>query len=428
MRKSGNRFWGFGITITLMLGVVFYLGACAMIPTISSADNVGDIAFGREEQSISFDERIGSIAWSPDQTRLAITYWGVGRGERGGILQVYDLVKGRTIWQTQPPRHPSDVVGFDPTGKFVIAVYFPASADTNTPQGSIERGHDTYTLLPTESGEPVTYFRDEKIGDSKYQTINGRVDGSWEINALVEQLAISSDGNTLASYVNTGCVALYDTKSWSLIKYLGPVTNQKADGLYSAVTSFFIDTKRDLLVAKDPVSVTTWDTNSNKRILTFNPTAVYITYNPVAGTLIGLRGFRPNFNDPFFEQIKKTNGGKLPFIMPSDDGDWIVSAWNPITGKQVMTYPGPNLEPEGVTVSSDGRYIAASLGGWFQESHLLLWEAATGKIIGHVNYGKWHWVRGLAFSPDSKKLAYAVDKRVHIVEINPAKDDGDGRE
>lgn len=391
----------------------------------------GESPFGRDVQTISFSGDVKAIAWSRDQTHLAMLVSGENAPYDGGNLCIYDLAQGRLL-------EPSDVqrgaritntaIAFDPTGRYVIAISPPetSAASRGENQRTLNENRDyVFTLIPIEGSGEIRYVRDKTIDDPGFQVPPDR------IVPQLATLALSPEGTTLASAMShSGTVALYDTHSWTLRKHVGAVSSVPwqsliVGGVASGYVfdSVFLDTKRDILIAKGITTVVAWDVASNVRISSFRPfapdVANVITYNPVAGTVIAGGGGTPDANDPFLEQVKRTNGGKLPFLVNTDTPYTAVRAWNPITGQQILTYAGPNMRVQSLAVSPDGHYLAAAQGGGLLEAYVLLWDANTGQPLSYINYGKGHWVRALAFSPDSRKLAYAVDSTAQIVEIDP---------
>ena len=390
----------------------------AVFVALASSDGFADgISTGHGTQIISLPKHVKSIAWNADQTRLAIIVSDDYVPFGGGALYIYDLVQGHLSDppDTRPPvtRGPAT---FDATGRYVIVISPPETSGSSrgSNQQTLDENRDfVFALFPTETNDGIRYMRDPTIDAPAYQSPQ---------NKLIPQVAaisLSSDGAELASVMyHSGAVALYDTHSWKPKGHLGPLTSIGD----STVDIAFLDTKNGILIGKGPTQVATWDIQTNKQICIFQPfrpdAATAMTYNPVAGTVIAGGGGMPGADDPFLEQVMRTSGGKLPF---ADKGMRYtpVRAWNPRTGQEVMAYTGPNVRVQSLAVSPDGHYLAATQGGGLLAANLLLWDARTGQLLGHIDFGPGVEVRASAFSPDSQRLAYSVDATVQIVDIGP---------
>jgi WD40 repeat protein len=140
-------------------------------------------------------------------------------------------------------------------------------------------------------------------------------------------------------------------------------------------------------------------------------------------------------------------------------GSWdnLVRVWE-LASKRLLKSFRPNETICYLTVSADSKTIAAA-GGGFVRSMIHLWDAATLKKKGHIGYhdsqigalafsadGRWlasgsadssarlwdrpsgenrgilthrGWIHGLDFSPDSRTLAVAAGRTVHLWNIDP---------
>src|SRR5262249_35185592 len=83
-----------------------------------------------------------------------------------------------------------------------------------------------------------------------------------------------------------------------------------------------------------------------------------------------------------------------------------VMGWEAANGQVICTLKGPPGPVRGVAFSPDGRRLASASGAWTIPGEVKLWDAATGKEI-YTLKGFSKSVAGVAFSPDGKRLATA---------------------
>jgi eukaryotic-like serine/threonine-protein kinase len=82
----------------------------------------------------------------------------------------------------------------------------------------------------------------------------------------------------------------------------------------------------------------------------------------------------------------------------------------------IPSFPAHNDHVLGVAYSADGRFLA-SAGGRDQEHNIGIWDAATRKPIHPLPLFQKRFVRSVAFSPDSKRLASASAEQLILWDV-----------
>lgn len=396
------------------LSVCLFLSACGLANS-SPIDARGVLV--NEVESFSLPDDVQTIAWSPDQTRLALVM-DAGFSNR---LSMYSLAEHRMLW----PAHLSvgrsnsslpPTIFFDPTGEFLIGSIALPPDERRAPSVP----NSMFELVPANTGEGIREIADDTVNDPPYMApslIAGHV-------PFAQAIALSPDGSTLAVVMSfSGTVALFDTHTWTLRKHLGPLLGMKLGNKYglSLFIQLLLDTQHGIVIGYDPAKVETLSIEQNERLASFQPFSpdVGITFalDPKDGNVIVAGGSVPRSDDPFIEQLKQTGNGPLPFLANAEKPYAAVRKFDSLTGKQLLAYFGPNERTEALAVSADGHFVAASQGGGRRQSFLTLWDGRSGAVLGCIQYDKVHWPHGVAFSPDSKKLAYSIGASIHIVNL-----------
>ena len=97
-----------------------------------------------------------------------------------------------------------------------------------------------------------------------------------------------------------------------------------------------------------------------------------------------------------------------------------VRAWDPKTGKLIKTFFGSGIKVRSLAVRTDGKYIFAIKGRYLAEgkpAYLLAWRMSDGKLMAAKSLDQ-SSDGGAALSPDGKRLAYAADGTVRIIELD----------
>jgi len=154
-----------------------------------------------------------------------------------------------------------------------------------------------------------------------------------------------------------------------------------------------VDEARDLVIWSHSATVNVWHLGDGAAVAefpVFDVYAVAMQLNPRTGEIVvGGTGVVEGWLDV---------DGRM--VSHRDDTRTLVRGFDPVTGKQLHAYAGPGYSVEGLSVSNDGRFVAASKSRaiGLTPAYLHLWDAGSG-----------------AFSPDGKFLAVAVENAILIL-------------
>ena len=201
-----------------------------------------------------------SVAFSPDNGRLAVGTFNPGNAQQTGVVRVFSLNTGDEILSY--PAHHKMVRGlsFSPTGDQLATV--GADADvlirniSGKPARRVFTGHtsDVHAVVFAENGSCFSAGRDRVIRHwdfltgREYQSMAGHTE-------LVTALAIHPDGNWLASGGNDRTIRIWDIPTHTSVKVL---TRRKG----SVTGLAFTADKKSLIAAFDDGAVEMRHTDS----------------------------------------------------------------------------------------------------------------------------------------------------------------------
>jgi WD40 repeat protein len=334
-------------------------------------------------QTLDHSEEVWTLAWSPDQTHLAVANAWNRR------IYLWDIVQNREIWRIDVNGSIARAsLGFNRDGTMIIIPSVTASTTKNS--------EHILSLFSEKNGNFIRDVSDEKPEKGTNLAVN---------------FVLSDDRKQLAAILgNRGLFAIYDTESWVLLNRVGPVTNSY--GFATGLTRVAIDRDRSIVILGFiDGEIQTWRISDNKLIKSFRSYETGLSalvFEPNSGAIVtggegGERG-RPVVSP----------SGKTELTWYRDDPQSLVRSWDFSTGRMTRAYAGPTGggKVTSLEVSPDGSRLAATqLNG-----HVLAWDMKTGELAAAIDYGRSH-VSGATFSPDGRKLAYAVDSRVYIVDL-----------
>ena len=273
---------------------------------------------------------------------------------------------------------------------------------------------DGKTLAITMRNEGTIRLVDAATG-KEIRRLEGHARGNW-----TRSVDFAPDGKTLASVGTDGTIRLWDVATGKETQKLAPLL-----GDFDLFVKFSPDGK--MLVSKDGGSVRLWEVSTGKEIRKLQTTGggPAIGTGPPAGAVLAASS-RPV--DVAFSPDGKT-------IAVGNIGSIIL--WETLTGKKIqeivlptekITFPlGAQtiaLTVSAVAFSPDGKTLAAAVdtGKMTYESrgiHLYQWN--TGKKTGElVGSNRLQMIFSLAFSPDGKTLA-STGRGASIQLWDPAK-------
>jgi WD40 repeat protein len=344
-------------------------------------------------QVVSQQWWVASAAFSLDSRRLAL-------GGENGTVKVYQTDPWKEVRTVEAHAYMVHYLALSPDGQRLAST---AAEDGTVKVWDVTTGHEALLLdvhankkitslafspdghrlasasadhtVKVSDGTPWVGFEDEERGE-----LSRRFTWTAHQHKVVE-VAFSPDSKRLisAGWDNT-------VKVWEIApgerRDLPPRLMLTVPGLSADLTGVALSRDgRCFAVSSLDGTLTTWDAHSGEKICTLPGKAgpVYgVAFNPVSDALA------------------------------SAHYDGTVKVWDIERGRAggvsppSLTFKAHNDHVLAVVYSADGRLLA-SAGGRDQEHNIGIWEATTGKPI-HLLFQD-HFVRSVAFSPDSGRLA-----------------------
>lgn len=306
------------------------------------------------------------IVWN----RLALDQTGsrLACADRQGRLTIFRLPDATEIFHSDLPI--SDF-GFTPDGARIVALAASGrdrvivfDAATGAVAKEYPTGHLSSCMALKHDGQ--TFFTGSPGNDLFLWSLNGadrtdlarahkrgQFDRSMDIqNGAVTAATFAPQGTALAIGYENGVTQLWDTKQGAIIArgpvHTGPVTGLSFNSDGSQVASQSFGRYELRLQSNLHGEVHVWSATTGKNALTVVPHQQMIADAPVLSTepLLPCGQLRPHFT---------TEGKEL-----ITTGPLCVQRWNARTGKLSGQYPGSGSLVHAVTMSGDGRFVAAS--------------------------------------------------------------------
>lgn len=453
---------------------------------------------GEKERTLTgHDGLVSSVAFSPDGEFLA-------SGGNDGMIRVWNASDG-TEHSSHPAKSAISALAFSPDGKHlasggsdqtILVWKFPMS-DRPTlvvqghtgivtsvafmlkgqclVSGSADR---TVRIWDAEDGTELRRFRGHRaevtsVAVSPGDRVVVSTGRDWQINLWdvsvsqeatvcgghqhhVHRVAFSSDGKRVASTSDDETVKIWDTSNGNEVLTfrnhssatvgvafspdgklvasgsgrlgIGEVlvweahTGKVVHTLHapgSLVESLAISPDGRWLASADrgssfgsiPAKLIIWDLNTDQPIVTVEESIESVAFGPNGKVLatadehgtVKLREARTAQEIAIF-------GGAGKSVAFSPDGKWLASGgengegdikiWDLATGQTALTLAGRNRKVYGLAFSPDSARLASASG-----SAVILWDMLVGAEVLSLNHGG--FVRGVAFSPDGRLIASA---------------------
>lgn len=343
-------------------------------------------------QSFYAPEPIANLAWSPDQRYLA------GANKQDSKIYLWDVENEREVWRAEKARgsgHATNSLAFTSDGSAVVTSFLGVGRD---------RPEATLSLLSVRDGRllrDVHAARPERGVNYSYN--------------------FSIDGDFAAVVLGGSRVGIFETKNWSQTNVIGPIVNQYGSSV--GIRQVALDKGRDLVMfgwgSMGIATIQTWKLSENKKIAEFRPYLV----SGISAMAIHRPSGRLVTGGDMTVTWPKGQGyqpGALDFSTAShDDHSALVRGWNPRTGDREIVYTEPESAQRTLSISPDGRWLAAASGGPIRENkgYATVWNLETGELRG-VRIHDDNNISGVSFSPDGRRLAYAVESRIHILDLS----------
>ncbi len=353
---------------------------------------------------------INSISFSPDGSTLAV-------GTENGTVQLWDTSTGehQKTFTRRDYHFGVDNVFFMPDGH-TLAVVSPHSI---MDLWDIATGQRKNTPLAASENDPdanVRYIPD------MYMSLGGR------------RNSFSSDGKTVASYIDDGTFRFWDVATRKEIRTLeaepsGQLVSFSSDLQTVAIASYSYKRQRPIRIW----DVNLWDVNTQmqkKIIQTDNFELPFLVFNPDGNFIASYVDKAIHIWDVYTGKEKKRFKGHKSTVTTvafSPDNRTLVSAsydntlrfWDVDTGKEKKTVAGYDTFFRDVSLSADAQTLM-SLGPG--SNTIRLWNSNTGQheknFIGHKKY-----VSDAALSPDGRRLASSsvLKNSIHLWDVNTGK-------
>ncbi|NER33311.1 MAG: protein kinase [Oscillatoria sp. SIO1A7] len=226
-------------------------------------------------------------------------------------------------------------------------------------------------------------------------------------------LAISADGQTLASASNDSTIRLWNLDTGKEISTLGPLFSS----LLNSVTSVAMSPDGQTLASSsDDSTIAIWNLRSSdwkKTALTAHSNGVNSVAIDREGKILASASEDRTiklWNLASTEVIHTLTGHSdwVLCVAISPDGQTLASGssdntarlWNLNTGELLHTLWGHSSGVRCITFSPDGRTVASGS----EDKTIKLWDVTSGEEIRTLK-GNSDWVLSLSFSPDGKTLA-----------------------
>jgi WD40 repeat protein len=238
-------------------------------------------------------------------------------------------------------------------------------------------------------------------------------------------VAISSDGNYIASGNNDKTVYLWEVKTGKEIRFFL--------GHASSVTSVaFSGDSKTLVSGSGDKTMRLWEVNTGKEIRTFLGHTSGVTSVDLGGddqTLVSGSWDRTvRLWDVHTGKEILTFMGHTDYVTSvalSGDGQTLVSGsndktvrfWDIQSGKEIRTFTGHTSGVTSVALSGDGQTLVSGS----SDSNVYIWDVKTGKKIRTL-VGNTYPVTSVAISIDGQTLAFgSSDNKVRILELKSNK-------
>jgi eukaryotic-like serine/threonine-protein kinase len=369
---------------------------------------VWDVIAGRETLNIkSRIAFVSGVAFNPYGTRLA------SAGEHG--VKVWDARTGEEVQSLSGHSGGVSSVAFSPDGGRLAS----GGHDRSVRVWDLETGREAFSLKGHLAGVwAVAFSPDGKrlasgSGDRTIKVWDATRNPEARVLGLAMSVAFRPDGRRFATGAPDKTIRILDAADGSEVLRLDGVGATLAfspDGRRLAGTASYFDADQ---------AVKVWDTTTGKQLLDLSEPdfrARGVAFSPdnqlVAASGVGeIEGLRV-WDSATGRRVLSLRAvapitGSLAFTPAGDrvaasTGRQVI-VWDVASGREAQSFDVRDGRAGVVTISEDGRWLAAGVHESDQPTAAIVWDLETGQQVFRLG-GLTEAVTCLAFSPDSQRL------------------------
>ena len=321
----------------------------------------------------------------------------------GSILASGSVDETIQLWDVVSRKHKATLAGH--TGGHELMVFSP----------------DGHTLASATDILWANKGRDDKtirLWDTK--TGKHKATLTTDMSSIINAIAFSPDGGTIASANGNNIVQLWDTTTGEHKATLTDHSDSVFIVAYSPNGSSLVSRSKD-------DTILLWDTASYqlRATLTGNPNA--IAFSPDGSTLaVANRDKKVRLYDAVDGEHKLTlteNTDEVYSLIFNPDGrtfagigdDSTIRLWDAVTGEHLQTITGHTRSVSSISFGADGNTLATGSGhdeGVSGDKRIRIWNVRLGHLQStfKIPIGKWvndtrQFIDAVSYSPDGKILA-----------------------
>ncbi|GAB1540530.1 hypothetical protein NUACC21_31990 [Scytonema sp. NUACC21] len=290
-----------------------------------------------------------------------------------------------TIPQAQPPMPQSH------TGGRASYPPYPSPQNNLPQQGKPPEVPSTGNLLPDSLLQRSGSSSETSLQWQCIRTLIGH-------SSMVHTVAISPDGQAIASGSHDNTVKLWQMSTGKLVRTLGRWFSGHCN-IVNAVA--FSPDGRFLVSGSSDETIKLWDISTGKEVRTFSGHASWV--NSVA--------FSPSPLNPSYKQ----GFGRM---LASGGADGTIRLWLASTPLEVRVFRGHTDSVWSIAFSPDGQLLVSGSA----DCSIKLWQVSTGREIFTFTRHSF-FVNAVAFSPDGQLIASGcADSTIKLWHINTSKE------
>lgn len=366
--------------------------------------------------------RIRTVAFSPDGTRMAT-------GSYDRMAQIWDVRTGRRVARFKADEKGVRLVAFSSDGKRLLSAndegrfrWWDITLAQPTKTVEYEKGAQIRSIALSPDGRLFAgRFADSgdvlKFWDPGTGADRGTLSGEGSASTFTWCIALSPDGETLATLGETGDILLWDTKTTKMIAQLSVAPEGGAVTFDMAFSS----TGREIAATNSDGTITVWSVakrtvqqtlGESPREQVAQTSVLAVTTSPdgkwvASGHASGMVRIRDSDTGEAHSALPSHSAAVVSLVFGPDGSklatageDATIKLWDVVSGELEVTLEGHTQTLYAIDFSPDGATLVSGGG----DASVRLWDVAggreRGKLDGHIGP-----VRAVAFSDDGRLVA-----------------------